>query len=131
VFTAEFRYQEQGSAWTPFPVGGWRTSAQGLIATRGGAANFVSIRYSAGRAGVVVTPPPGASARLWILRDDRWPRPDERDDDAVMDERGAVSVLVTEPRLYWIDRGEGERVLKLSPETAGVTINAFVFTGAR
>jgi hypothetical protein len=131
VFTAEFRYQEQGKAWTPFPVGGWRTGTQGLTATRGGAANFIAIRYSAGRAGVVVTPPAGASARLWILRDDRWPRPDERDDDAAVDARGAVSVVVTEPRLYWIDRGDGERVLKLSPETAGVTVNAFVFTGAR
>lgn len=131
VFTAEFRYQEQGRAWTPFPVGGWRAGIRGVTATRGGAANFIAIRYSAGRAGVVVTPPPGGTARLWILRDDRWPRPDERDDDAAMDGRGAVSVLVTEPRLYWIDRGGGERVLKLSPETAGVTLNAFVFTGAR
>ena len=131
VFTAEFRFQEQGHAWTPYPVGGWRTSAEGITATRGGAANFIAIRYNAGRAGVVVTPPPGASARLWILRDDRWPRPDERDDDAVTDGREAVSVRITEPRLYWIDRGDGERVLKLSPESAGVTVNAFVFTGAR
>jgi hypothetical protein len=130
VFTAEFRYQEQGRAWTPFPVGGWRTGTQGVTSTRGGPANFIAIRYSADRAGVVVTPPAGATARLWILRDDRWPRPDERDDDAAVDGRGAVSVLVTEPRLYWIDRGPGERVLKLSPETAGVTVNAFVFTGA-
>ena len=131
VFTAEFRYQEQGTAWAPYPVGGWRAGTQGITATRGGAANFIAIRYSAGRAGVVVTPPRGETARLWILRDDRWPRPEERDDDAAADTRGAVSVLVTEPRLYWIDHGTGERVIKLSPETAGVTLNAFVFTGAR
>ncbi len=131
VFTAEFRYQEAGRAWVPYPVGGWRSTAQGLVATRAGAANFVAIRYSADRVGVVVTPPAGASARLWILRDDRWPRAEERGEDAAVDGRGAVSVTVTEPRLYWIDRGEGERVLKLSPETAGVTVNAFVFTGAR
>ncbi len=131
VFTAEFRYQEAGKPWVPYPVGGWKPTAHGLISTRGGAANFVAIRYSADRAGVVVTPPPGASARLWILRDDRWPREQERGEDAAVDGRGAVFVTVTEPRLYWIDRGEGERVLKLSPETAGVTVNAFVFTGAR
>jgi hypothetical protein len=130
VFTAEFRYQEQGRPWTPFPVGGWRADADGVSATRGGAANFVAIRYSAGRAGVVATPPPGASARVWILRDDRWPLAGERDEDVVADAQGAASILVTEPRLYWIDRGDGERTLKLSPETPGVTLNAFVFTGA-
>lgn len=131
VFTAEFGYQEHGRPFTPYPVGGWRTGAEGLTATRGGAANFVAIRYSAGRAGVVVTPPPGRTARLWILRDDRWPRAEECGDDAARDGRGAVSVTVAEPRLYWIDRGEGERVLKISPESPGVTVNAFVFTGAR
>jgi len=131
VFTAEFRYQEGGTAWAPYPVGGWRTGAEGLTSTRGGAANFVAIRYSASRAGVVVTPPRGQSARIWLLRDDRWPRPEERGEDVAADGRGAASVLVTVPRIYWIDRGEGERVLKLSPETPGVTVNAFVFTGAR
>ncbi len=128
VFTAEFRYQEQGEPWVPFPVGAWRSGPDGITAVRGGAANFVAIRYSAGRAGVVVTPPRGASARLWILRDDRWPRPDERDDDAVTGDRDGVYVLVTAPRLFWIDRGSGEHVLKLSPETPGTTVNAFVFT---
>jgi hypothetical protein len=130
VFTAEFRYQVQGHAWAPYPVGGWKSSTQGITATRGGAANYVAIRYSAERAGVVVTPPPGATARLWILRDDRWPLPDERGDDVAADERGAASVVVTGPRLYWIDRGAGERVLKLSPDAPGVTLNAFVFAGA-
>jgi len=131
VFTAEFRYQESGRAWTPYPVGGWRTGLEGVTATRGGPANFVAIRYSAERAGVVVTPPAGASARFWILRDDRWPRPEERDEDVTADARGAVSVQVTEPRIYWLDRGRGWRVLKLSPETPGATVNGFVFVGAR
>lgn len=131
VFTAEFRYQESGSAWVPYPVGGWRTSAEGLTATRGGAANFLAIRYSAGRAGVVVTPPPGGTARFWILRDDRWPTPDERGEDVVAGDREAASVVVARPGIYWIDKGSGERVLKISPETPGVTVNAFVFTDAR
>jgi hypothetical protein len=130
VFTAEFRYQESGTEWVPYPVGGWRTGSEGLTATRGGAANFLAIRYSAGRAGVVVTPPAGGSARFWILRDDRWPRLEERGEDVETDSRGAVSILVTRPRIYWIDRGEGERVLKISPDTPGATVNAFVFTGA-
>jgi hypothetical protein len=131
VFTAQFRYQESGEPWTPYPVGAWRTGAEGLTATRGGAANFVAIRYSASRAGVVVSPPPGRVARVWILRDDRWPRPDERGEDVTADARGAASVVVSEPRIYWIDQGGGERVLKLSPDQPGVTVHAFVFTGAR
>lgn len=130
VFTAPLQYEEQGSAWTPYPVGGWRTSAEGLTATRGGAANFVAIRYSAGRVGVVASPPPGGSARLWILRDEEWPRPQDRGDDVVVEGREAAYVQVTEPRVYWIDRGQGERVLKLSPDPAGVTLHAFVFTDA-
>ncbi|HTR96737.1 MAG TPA: hypothetical protein VMH61_02450 [Candidatus Acidoferrales bacterium] len=131
VFTAEFRYEESGEPWAPYPVGGWRTGVEGVLATRGGAANFIAIRYSAARAGVVVTPPAGGSAKFWILRDDRWQRPEERDEDVTADARGAGSVLVTEPRIYWLDRGTGTRVLKISPETPGATVNAFVFTGAR
>ena len=130
VFTAEFRYQESGVAWTPYPVGSWRTGAEGLTATRGGAANFLAIRYSAGRAGVVVTPPAGGSARLWILRDDRWPAVGDRGEDVEVDGRGAASLLVHRPGLYWIDRGKGERVLKISPESPDLTVNAFVFTDA-
>ena len=131
VFTAEFRYQESGSTWVPFPVGGWRTGSEGLMATRGGAANFIAIRYSAGRAGVVVTPPPGAIARLWSLRDDRWPTLEERGEDVVVGGRETASVVVTRPGIYWLDKGDGERVLKISPEKAGVMVNAFVFTDAR
>jgi hypothetical protein len=130
VFTAEFRYQEHGRDWTPFPVGGWRVGDDGLAATRGGAANFTAIRYSAGRAGVVVSPPPGANARLWVLLDDHWPREDRRGPDVVAGQQGAVYLEVTEPGLYWIEQGRGERVLKLSPEQSGVTLHALVFEGA-
>jgi hypothetical protein len=130
VFTAEFRYQEQGRAWAPFPVGGWRVRADGLEATRGGAANFIAIRYSAGRAGVVVSPPPGASARLWVLVDDQWPREEARGADVAADGRGAAYLEFAEPGLYWIEQGRGERVLKLSPDRPGVTLHALVFEGA-
>ena len=130
VFTAEFRYQEQGRRWTPFPVGGWRLRAGGLQATRGGAANFTAIRYSAARAGVVVSPPPGARGRLWILLDDRWPATDRRGADVAADAQGAAYVEVAAPGLYWIEQGRGERVLKLSPGEPGVTLHALVFEGA-
>ena len=112
-------------------MGGWRLERGGLVATRPGAANFVSIRYSAGRAGVVLSPPAGASARVWILRNDQWPRAQDREADVVTDGRGAACIEVRESRLYWFDRGEGERVVKLSPDAAGVTFHAFVFTDAR
>ena len=131
VFKSELRSQERGSAWAPIPMGSWRTGSEGLTATRGGAANFIAIRYSAGRAGVVVTPPPGAIARLRILRDDRWPTLEERGEDVWAGGRETVSIVVTRPGIYWIDKGGGERVLKISPEEAGVTVNAFVFTDAR
>lgn len=130
VFTAEFRYQEQGRRGTVFPVGGWRVRADGLEATRGGAANFAAIRYSAARAGVVVSPPPGARGRLWILLDDRWPPPERRGADVAAGEQGAAYVEFAAPGLYWIEQGRGERVLKLSPGEPGVTLHALVFEGA-
>lgn len=131
VFTAEFRYQEQGRAWTPYPIGGWRTGADDLVATRGGAANFVAIRYSAARAGVVAGSSDGRPVRLWILRNEHWPGAAERGDDVRTDGRGAAYVDIDEPRLYWFDVGEGERVAKLSPDQPGVRIHAIVFEGAR
>lgn len=127
VFTAEFRYQEQGRRWLPFPVGGWRLRADGLEVTRGGAANFAAIRYSAARVGVVVSPPAGARGRLWILLDDHWPAAELRGEDVVADSQGAAYVEIATPGLYWIERGRGERVLKLSPEESGVTLHALVF----
>jgi len=130
VFTAEFRYQEQGRRWTPFPVGGWRLRADGLEATRGGAANFAAIRYSAARAGVVVSPPRGARGRLWILVDDHWPAADRRGVDVTAGAQGAAYLDITAPGLYWIEQGRGERVLKLSPGEPGVTLHALVFEGA-
>lgn len=130
VFTAEFRYQEQGRRWTAFPVGGWRVRADGLEATRGGAANFAAIRYSAARAGVVVSPPPGARGRLWILLDDRWPPAEARGADVAAGPEGAAYVEFAAPGLYWIEQGRGERVLKLSPGEPGVTLHALVFEGA-
>lgn len=131
VFTAEFRYQQEGRPWVPFPVGRWRLRADGLEAARGGAANFVSIRYSAARAGVVVSPPPGARARLWILLDDRWPAADRRGADVAADHEGAAYLDVAAPGLYWIEQGRGERVLKLSPAEPGATLHALVFEGTR
>jgi len=130
VFTAEFRYQEHGRRWTPFPVGGWRLRADGLQATRGGAANFAAIRYSAARAGVVVSPPPGTRGRLWILLDEEWPPADRRGADVAADGQGATYLEVAAPGLYWIEQGRGERVLKLSPGEPGVTLHALVFEGA-
>lgn len=129
VFTAEFRYQEQGRRWTAFPVGGWRLRADGLEATRGGAANFTAIRYSSARAGVIVSPPAGARARLWVLVDDHWPDARRRGADVAAGRDGAVYLEVAAPGLYWIEQGRGERVLKLSPSERGVTLHALVFEG--
>ena len=130
VFSAEFRYQEQGRADVPYPIGAWRMGVDGVTATRGGAAEVLSIRYSAGRAGVVMSPPASGPVRVWVLHDEHWPRAVDRDEDEETDGRGAAFVTVRESRLYWIDRGRGERVLKLSPDQPGLTVHAFVATGA-
>jgi len=125
-FSAQFRYQEQGRRAIPHPVGPWRVGADGITAMRGGAAQFVAIRYSAGRVGVVISPPPHGESRVWVLRDEAWPGPQVRGRDLLTDAAGGVFVHVSEPRLFWIDVGSGERTLKLSPEQAGVTLHAFV-----
>lgn len=129
-FSAQFRYQEQGMLGTPHPVGPWRVGADGITSLRGGAAQFVAIRYSAGRVGVVMSPPPQGESRVWVLRDEAWPDARERGRDLETDASGAVFVNVREPRLFWIDAGDGERTLKLSPEESGVTLHAFVVSGA-
>ena len=130
VFSAEFQYQEHGEADVPYPIGGWRMGADGVTATRGGAAEVLSIKYSAGRAGVVLSPPADGPVRVWVLHDERWPVAADQDEDIQTDSRGAAFVEVREPRLYWIDRGSRERVLKLSPDREGLTVHAFVATDA-
>jgi len=130
TLTAQFKYQEQGEPWTPYPVGRWRAGTEGAVSLRAGAADFIAIRYSAGRAAVVLSAPPGGSGRFWVLRDERWPRPEESGPDVAFDAQGAAYVEVTGPRLYWLEQGAGERVLKLSPAATGLTVHAFVFESA-
>lgn len=125
-FSAQFRYQEQGRPGVPHPVGAWRIGADGITALRGGAAQFVAIRYSARRVGVVLSPPPNGESRVWVLRDEAWPDASAIGRDLTSDASGAVFVDVREPRLYWIDERGGDRTLKLSPERPGVVLHAFV-----
>lgn len=125
TFTAQFRFQEEGEPFVPYPVGRWTPSAEGLTAARGGAMNYVAIRCGAGRVSVVMSPPPGGSSRVWILQDDAWLGERERDDDVRLDPSGGSYVDVTEPRLYRIARLANQRVLKLSPEDGGVMMYAF------
>lgn len=131
TFTAQFRYQVEGSPWVPYPVGRWAPGGEGLTAARGGAANFVAIRYDADRVDVVAGPADGHPVRLWVLRDEHWLTPASLGEDAALDERGASFVEVSEPRLYRVARGGGEHVLKLSPEEPGVTLYAFTFEWKR
>lgn len=127
-FTAQLRYQVEGQAYTPYPVGRWTPAADGLVAARGGAQNFVALRYDAGALGAVIGPPEEGPARVWILRDDRWLTPSEAGHDVEIDGRGASYVTVAEPRLYALTRMDrGDHVIKLSPDEAGTTIYAFTF----
>ena len=127
-FTAQLRYQVEGQPYTPYPVGRWTPAADGLVAARGGAQNFVALRYDAGALSAVLGPPEGSPARVWILRDDKWLTPQEAGADVQIDGRGASYVMVNEPRLYALTRMDrSNHVVKLSPDETGTTIYAFTF----
>jgi hypothetical protein len=128
-FTTQFRFQEEGAEDTPVPVGWWTPRRDGLEAAHGGAANFLAIRYDAGRVGLVMAPPAGGAARVWVLQDERWIPAGEAGEDVRRDPHGSTFVLVDEPRLYWIARG-GRHVLKLSPDVPGVWFHAYRFESA-
>jgi hypothetical protein len=86
------------------------------------------LRYHGGALGAVMSPPSRASARVWILRDERWLAREKLGADVRMDGRGASYVVVDSPRLYELSRVDpGEHVVKLSPEAPGVTLHAFTF----
>ena len=127
-FTAQLRYQVEGVPYTPYPVGRWTPGADGLIAARGGAENYVALRYDAGALGAVLGPAESGAVRLWVLRDERWLKPEEAGADVRFDGRGASYVEVNEPRLYALTRpGRGVHMVKLSPDLPGATIYAFTF----
>jgi hypothetical protein len=135
TFTAQFRYQEEGEPGVPFPVGRWTPAADGLVAARGGAADFVALRYDAVhagpvRVGAVLSPPPEGPVRVWVLCEERWLPHAALGEDARLDDHGASFVEVDEPRLYDVARGGG--VYKLSPAAPGLTVHAFTLeAGAR
>jgi hypothetical protein len=126
AFTAEFRYQIEGKAFVPYPVGWWTPDADGITAARGGPGNLVALRYSGGALDAVIAPPPNGKARLWILRDEKWLDAGSLGTDARLDARGASYVDVDEPRLYSLARGGSEHVVKLSPDAAGITLHALI-----
>jgi hypothetical protein len=128
TFVTQTRGEEEGRAWVPIPVGRWTPRGEGLEARRGGAANFLAIRYHAARVGVVVSPPPGLRARLWILRDEAWVAGSARGRDLRTDAQGATYVDVDEPRLLIpVENDTGWHVLKLSPDVPGVVLHALTF----
>lgn len=129
-FVSPFRSDQEGSLETPVPVGWWTPRGDALEAARGGAANYVAIRYDAGPVSLVMAPPAAGAARVWVLEDDRWIAPANAGPDVKFDARGAAYVEVAEPRLFGISRG-GRHVLKLSPEAPGVRLYAFTIEAAR
>lgn len=127
TFVTQTRFEEEGRRGVPVPVGRWTTLEDGLRAARGGAANFVAIRYDAERVSVVASPPPGTRARLWLLRDEQWIPAAARGDDVKADASGATYVELDEPGLFVLSGGKGSHVMKLSPDRAGVTLHALMF----
>jgi hypothetical protein len=127
VFTTQFRFQEEGQDYVPYPVGRWIATAEGLVADRGGASEFVAVRNPGERMLAVLSPQPTGSTRVWILADSGWLPPAERGADVQADARGATYVEVDEPRLYEIAHSGPARVLRLSPDTPGLVIHQLVF----
>jgi hypothetical protein len=128
LYTPRFRTEIEGDPMTPYPVGRWRLWAEGLTAGRGGADNYLALRYDRGALGAVMSPPESGPVRVWILRDEAWLPPDQLGADARLDGRGASYVDVDTPRLYSIVAASpGQHVAKLSPEVPGLTVHAFTF----
>ena len=128
TFTAQLRYQVDGEPFTPYPVGRWELSADGLIAARGGAENFIALRYDGGALGAVMAPPEIGPVRVWVLCDERWLTPEEQGADVRLDGRGASYVMVDEARHYALTReAPGSHLIKLSPDVAGATFYTFTF----
>jgi hypothetical protein len=128
TFTAQLRYQVEGDDYTPYPVGRWIVAADGVTADRGGAENFIALRYHGGALGAVLGPGQSGPVRVWILLDDQWLPPSALGADARLDGRGASYVLVNEPRLYALTReSTGSHVIKLSPDAPGATFYALTF----
>jgi hypothetical protein len=128
LFSSQFRNQVEGEPYTPIPQGLWRITADGLVAERGGAEQFIALRYDAGALGAVLSPPASGPARLWVLKDEAWLPSHDGGADLRVDGRGASYVLVDQPRLYQICGAVGgEHVVKLSPEDPGLAVHAFTF----
>jgi hypothetical protein len=124
---SQLRPQEESARGVPFPVGRWLQDSSGLVAVRGGAANVLTIRYHAGRVGVLASPPAGRTAKLWILRDENWLSGRAPGEDVRLDEHGASYVELDGTRLYIVDREGGDHIYKFSPEAPGVTLHALTF----
>lgn len=127
IFTTQFRFQEEGDEHVPIPVGRWTPTAQGAIAARGGAADFIAIRTRAGRTFAVMSPGASSATRVWILADQKWLAAEECGADVRGDVRGGTYVDVAEPGLYEIVQGGRAHVLRISPEQPGLAVHAFVF----
>jgi hypothetical protein len=131
-FITQTRFEEESRLWVPVPVGRWTLAGEGLVADRGGAANFLAIRYDAGRVSVVAGAEREEPTRLWVLRDETWVPRAIAGADLRFDASGASYVEVGEPRLHEaIDGDRGAHVLKLSPEAPGLTLHALTFDPPR
>jgi hypothetical protein len=127
TFTAQFRFQEEGSSYVPYVVGRWLPEVDGVVALRGGAANYISVRCDAGVISTVLSPASTGRSRVWILADDEWLLRAEAGEDVHFDGSGAAYVDVESARLYSIARTREERVLKLSPDTHGIMFYLMAF----
>jgi hypothetical protein len=128
IFHAELASEIAGKRWVPTPIGRWTLGADGLTAARGGAEEYVALRYDACPLAVLATGAGRSLTRLWVLLDGAWVPGDLAGADLRYDGHGASYVEVTWPRLYDVVRADGHmHVVKLSPEDPELALHAFVF----
>jgi hypothetical protein len=127
-FHAELASEIGGKSWIATPIGHWTLGADGLTAARGGAEEYVALRYDASPLAVLAAGAGRRETRLWVLLDDGWVPGNLAGADLRYDGSGHSYVEVTWPRLYDVVKPDGHRhVVKVSPEEPGLTLHAFVF----
>lgn len=114
--------------------GRWQKAPDGLRLERTNILRnaFVRVVYRAAQVLAVLEPPPGASTRVFVKRDDQWLHEGNAGRDIRFDADGRSYVHVDVPRLYDLVRDDGgkTRELFVMPTHRGAVVDGFQFADA-
>ncbi|MGH9278505.1 MAG: redoxin family protein [Acidimicrobiales bacterium] len=110
-------------------VGTWETDEESVYAMQPGAA--IVLQYRAREVNLVLAPPRDGVVDVSVLLDGQPLPPAYRAGDVRVDEAGATTIRVDQPRMYRIVLGPGveEHQLRLTAAARGMTAYAFTFGG--